>query len=318
MSTASFLPAAARARRWPKLRRLAAWLAATGLRSQSRALAGDRLCRRPCGALDPDPGQSEGGAGRPYGRRGSLRLGPEVPVRLWQASAALRLDRRPLVHGVSGRQLGDLRAGDGDARLRPRDLLADRAARGGSPPRLLRRGDAGALSDLQLQGLQVQSGPAAAGDAAAIGAGLSRRVREAQRAIRPVARPRRRAGADDEILGADHDRRGRAGGVAASGSPAVPALAGAMGRDRHAGGRDAAASRLAARRGFRAADLCRRCLYAFDPRPERAARAGLHRPQCCAAGAADRAGVGGAGHWRTGGIRRRCSRTHGRAARIRA
>ena len=46
------------------------------------------------------------------------------------------------------------------------------------------------------------------------------------------------------------------------------------------GGRDAAASRLAARGGLRAADLCRRHLYAFDPRPERAACAGLHRPQC--------------------------------------
>src|SRR4051794_12526594 len=97
----------------------------------------------------------------------------------------------------------------------------------------------------------MESGPAAAGDAAAIGAGLSRRVRETQRAIGPVARPRRRAGPDDEILGADHDRRDRAGGIAASGSPAVPALAGAMGRNTDAGGRDAAASGVAARRGFR-------------------------------------------------------------------
>ena len=238
-----------------------------GLRSQGRPVAGDRLCRRPCGALDPDPGQSQGGAGRPYGRRGSLCVGPEVPVRLWQASAALRLDRWPLVHGFPRRQLGDLCAGDGDGRLRSRDLLADRAARGGPPPRLLRRRDAGALSDLQLQGVQVQSGFAATGDAAAAGAGLSPCVREAQRAIGPMARPRRRAGADDEILGADDDRRGRAGGVAASGSPPVPALAGAVGRDSNARGSDAAASRLAAGSGLRAADLRRRRLYAFDPRP---------------------------------------------------
>ena len=63
--------------------------------------------------------------------------------------------------------------------------------------------------------------------------------------VRPVARPCRRAGADDEILGADHDRRGRGRGAAASRPVAVPALAGAMGRDRHAGGRDAAASVVA-------------------------------------------------------------------------
>ena len=98
------------------------------------------------------------------------------------------LGRRSLVQGFSGRRLGDLRAGDGDARLWSRDLLADRPARGGSPPRVLRRGDARALSDLQLQGFQVQSGPAAAGDVAAAGAGLSARVREAQRAGGPVAR----------------------------------------------------------------------------------------------------------------------------------
>src|SRR5260370_36344391 len=65
-------------------------------RSESRPLARDRLCRRPCGAVDLHPDQPESGAGRPYGRRGSFRLGPEVPVRLWHSSTAARLWRRVL------------------------------------------------------------------------------------------------------------------------------------------------------------------------------------------------------------------------------
>ena len=231
-----------------------------GLRSEGRPGAGDRLCRRACRALDLDPDQSQGGAGRPHGRRGSLCLGPEIPARLRQASAAVGVGRGRLVHVVSGRQLVDLRIGDGDAWLRAGDLLADRVARGRPPPRLLRRGDAGALPDLQFQGLQVQSGSAAARDPAASGAGLSACVRETRRARRAVARPCRRAGADDQILGADHDRRDRDRRTPSSRPVAVPALAGAVGCDRHPGGRDASASVVVEAGRFRAADLRRRYL----------------------------------------------------------
>ena len=50
---------------------------------------------------------------------------------------------------------------------------------------------------------------------------------------------------------------------------------------------------VAARSGLRAADLCRRCLCAFPIRAENMQLvSGLCRPQCRAAGAAGRAGVG--------------------------
>ena len=202
-------------------------------RSQGGPVARDRLCRRACGAVDADPDQSEGGAGRSHGRRRGVRLGPEIPARLRQASAAVGLDRRRLVQGFSGGRLGDLCAGDGGRQLGAGDLLADRVARRRPSPRVPCRGDARALSDLQFQGFQVQSRSAAAPDAAAGRAGLSQRIREAQRDIRPLARPCRRAGADDQILGADHDRRHRACGADPSRALAVPAFAGAVGRDRN-------------------------------------------------------------------------------------
>src|SRR6266478_6242304 len=176
MSTASFLLAASRARRRLSIRRLAAWLAA----SESEPVAGDRLCRRACRAVDLHPDQFQGGAGRPYGCRGSFRLGSEVPARLWQASAAGGLGRGPLVQNFSGGRLGYLCAGDGNARLWAGALLADQLARRRSPPRVLCRSDARALSDLQFQGVQVQSGSVAARDAAACGTGLFERVRKAQ------------------------------------------------------------------------------------------------------------------------------------------
>ena len=264
-------------------------------RPQDRPMAGDRLCRRPCGALDPDPGQSQGGAGRPYGCRGSLRLGAEIPARIRQAPAARRLGRGRLVPGLSGRRLGHLCAGDGGDRHRSGDLLADRIARGRSPPRVFRRGDAGALSDLQFQGLQIQSGSAAAGDAAAGRAGVSACVREANCARRRLARACRSTSADDEILGADHDRRDRIGGAAASRPAQIPALAGAVGRAGHRGGRHAPPSVVAEGSALRAADLCRRRLRTVRSRPENSSRARLHRPQSCIAGAAGRAGGTGAG-----------------------
>ncbi len=46
-----------------------------GIGSRRRPGAGDRLCHRACRALDLDPDQSQGGAGHPYGCRGSLSPG---------------------------------------------------------------------------------------------------------------------------------------------------------------------------------------------------------------------------------------------------
>ncbi len=80
---------------------------------------------------------------------------------------------------------------------------------------------------------------------AAGGAGLSGCVREAHRAVRHLARACRRAGADDQILGADHDRRGRHRRADASRPARLPALAGAMGCDRDVRGRDDPASVVA-------------------------------------------------------------------------
>ena len=68
------------------------------------------------------------------------------------------------------------------------------------------------------------------------------------------------------------------------------ALAGAMGCDCHPRRRHDPASGLAEGGRLRAADLCRRRLRPVEPRPERAARARLCRPQSGAA-----AGAGGAG-----------------------
>src|SRR6478736_3289325 len=264
-------------------------------RSESQPVAGDRLCRRACGAVDLRPDQPQGGAGHPYGCRGSIRLGSEAPARLWQASAAGGLGRGPLVSDLSGRRLGNLRAGDGDARLWPRDLLAAQLARGRSPPRVLCRGDACALSDLQFQGIQVQPGSVAARDAAACGAGLSERVRKAQREIGPVARPCRRAGADDKILGADHDRRRRSRRVDSSRPAEIPALAGAVGRHCHACRCHGSTSGLAETSGLRAADLRRRCLRPVEPRAKRSACARLYRPQSGAARSTGGAGCDCAG-----------------------
>ena len=109
-------------------------------------------------------------------------------------------------------------------------------------------------------------------------AGLSRCVREAQREIRTVAWAGRRAGADDQILGADHDRRHRPCGADPSAAAAVPALAGAVGRDIGAGGGDDPAFHLAEAGGFRAVHLCRRYLFAHRPPHDRRPRARICRP----------------------------------------
>ena len=137
--------------------------------------------------------------------------------------------------------------------------------------------------------------------------------------IRPVARPCRRAGADDQILGADHDRRHRACGADPSGrlqflrSPApwvaIATLVVAM---------------MPHLVWLKQVDFVP-LTYAGDvyapvePRAEPAACARLCRPQSRAARVADRAGGARAGlvppWWRVCcGSRRRCSRAPGRAA----
>ena len=78
--------------------------------------------------------------------------------------------------------------------------------------------------------------------------------------IRHLARPCRRAGADDQILGADHDRRHRACRADPSRRGCSSCVASAVGCDRNAGGGDDPAFGLAEAGGFRAADLCRRHL----------------------------------------------------------
>ena len=60
-------------------------------------------------------------------------------------------------------------------------------------------------------------------------------------------------------------------------APAIPALAGAVGRDRHARGGDAAAFDVAEAGGLRPAHLCRRYLLAHRPRADRRSRARLCR-----------------------------------------
>src|SRR5262249_4798767 len=132
---------------------------------------------------------------------------------------------------------------------------------------------------------------AATGDIAAGGAGLSERIREADGALRPVAWSGRRAGLDDEILGADDVRRHRDRRAAASGPLAVPAFAGTLGCHRDAAGCDATASRVAEAGGLRPAHLCRRCLCDYEPRFMRPAGFRVYRPSPCAAGVAGRAGV---------------------------
>src|SRR5437764_15032830 len=103
-------------------------------------------------------------------------------------------------------------------------------------------------------------------------------------AVRHLARARRRAGADDEVLGADHDRRHWACGADSPRAAKIPALAGALGCDRDACGRDDPAFDLAEASRFRAADLCRRRLWLVGPRAKRPARARLYRAQSGAAG----------------------------------
>src|SRR5258708_27282785 len=85
----------------------------------------------------------------------------------------------------------------------------------------------------------------------------------------------RRAGADDQILGANHDRRHRPCRADPSATPAIPALAGAVGGDRDACGGDDPAFHLADAGELRSAHLCRRILL-FDrrPHPDRQPRVG--------------------------------------------
>ena len=176
-----FRPRLRASKRIPSIRRLAAWLAArasdpkaglwlvTGFAAVHAVLWTLILVNLKAGQ-DVHMDVAEAYA---WGQKFLLGYGKHPPLSGWVAGVWFRLF--PVTdwatYALAMATLG----------LRARDLLAAGAARGRSPPRVLRRGDAGALSDLQLQGLQVQSGPAAARHAAAGGAGLSRCVREAQR-----------------------------------------------------------------------------------------------------------------------------------------
>ena len=101
-----------------------------------------------------------------WGQKFQLGYGKHPPLSGWVAGALVRCCSRSTNWAAYALAMATVgcRAGD---------LLADRAARGRPAPRVLRRGDARALSDLQFQGFQIQSGSAAARDAAARGAGLS-------------------------------------------------------------------------------------------------------------------------------------------------
>ena len=210
MSTASISPATARSRSELSVRRLAAWLAAcasdpkAGLWlvigfAAAHAVLWTLILVNLKAAQDVHMDVAEAFA---WGQKFQFGYGKHPPLSGWVAGLWFKLF--PVTNWATYALAMTV------ARLRHGDLVVHGAARGGPPPRLPRRGDARALSDLQLQGLQVQSGPAAARDAAAGGAGLSQRVRKMRYAVRPLARHRRRAGADDQILGADHDRRHRA------------------------------------------------------------------------------------------------------------
>src|SRR5215208_6916898 len=258
MSTASILPTAARGKRIPTIRRLGAWLASraadpkaglglvTGFAAVHAVLWTLILVNLKAGQ-DVHMDVAEAYA---WGQKFLLGYGKHPPLSGWVAGVWFRLF--PVTDWATyALAMATLGCG-----LVICWLLA---------PRVLCRGDAGALSDLQLQGLQVQSGPAAARHAAARRAGLSRRVREAQHQVRRVARARRCAGADDQILGADHDRRHRPCRADSSPPFAIPALAGAVGRDCHVHGGDAASLHVAEAGGLCSAHLCRGYLLPHRP-----------------------------------------------------
>ena len=155
MSTASFLPAAARARRRPTIRRLAAWLAATACDPKAslwlvigfaiaHAVLWTLILINLKAAQDVHMDVAEAFA---WGQKFQFGYGKHPPLAGWVAGLWFKLF--PVndwaTYALAMATLG----------LRPRDLLADRAARGRSPPRVLCRGDARALPDLQFQGIQI-------------------------------------------------------------------------------------------------------------------------------------------------------------------
>ena len=116
MSTASILPAAARSRRRLSIRRLAAWLAArasdpkaalwlvSGFAVLHAALWTLILVNLKTGQdIHMDVAEAFG-----WGQKFLLGYGKHPPLSGWVAGR--------LVQGVSGHRLGDLCAGDGDAR----------------------------------------------------------------------------------------------------------------------------------------------------------------------------------------------------------
>ena len=180
MSAVRLLPATLHARASSKVRRLAAWLVASASDRKAgpwlvigfaivHAVLWTLILINLKAAQDVHMDVAEAYA---WGQKFQLGYGKHPPLSGWVAGLWFKLFP---VANWSTYALAMATLGTG-----PRDLLADRAARGRSAPRVLHGGDARALSDLQFQGLQIQSGSAAARHPAAGGAGLSACVREAQ------------------------------------------------------------------------------------------------------------------------------------------
>src|SRR3979411_75160 len=158
MSTASILPATSRMRRRPTIRRLAAWLAAQASDptaslwlvigfAAAHAVLWTLILINLQAAQDVHMDVAEAFA---WGQKFQFGYGKHPPLAGWVAGVWFGIF--PVANWATY-ALAMATLGYGHPRLLPRGLLADQLARGRSPPRLLRCGDARALSGLQLQGL---------------------------------------------------------------------------------------------------------------------------------------------------------------------
>src|SRR4051812_24481583 len=156
MSTASILPAASSGKRVPSLRRVGAWLAsrASDPKAGLWLVIGFAVVHAVLWTLilvNLKTGQDihmDVAEAYAWGQKFLLGYGKHPPLSGWVAGAWFMI--------FPVKDWATYAPGDGDARVRSRDLLALGATRGRSPPRLPGRGDARALSDLQFQGFQIQ------------------------------------------------------------------------------------------------------------------------------------------------------------------